>query len=189
MYCRRHKNLVTKSVRGGFGRIRACLLACSSLAVLVFALVPAPVLAATTNAGCAHANFDNQGHHYGLIKNGCLQTQSPPPPVLTPHPAPAPTTNPVSSGIPATVHAVAPVTPGVNEPTELVPGDATPTPLTVNIPPLASQPANAIVPSNDRNPWVVVGLLASALLLLLLVALVVSSYLRRQQQRANAPAH
>jgi hypothetical protein len=78
--------------------------------------------------------------------------------------------------------------PRISTPTEVVPADTTPTPLIVTSPPLASEPANASAPSDVRNPWVVVGLLASALLLLLLVALGVSVYLRRRQQIENAPA-
>lgn len=178
-------------MRGGFGIIRACLLACASLVVLAIALVPTPVLAATPSPACAHANLDNPGHHYGLIKNGCLGTPSPAPPA--PHPAPAPTPNPVSSGVsggvPATVHPVAPVIPRMSMPTEAVPPDTTPAPLIVTSPPQATEPANASVQSNDRKPWVVIGLLGSALLLLLLIALAVSGYLRRRQQGANAPAH
>lgn len=166
--------------------IRACRLVCSSLAVLALSLAPAPVLAATP--ACGHANLANPGHHYGLIKNGCLNTP-PPSPLPAPRPVPAPTPNPVSGVVPPIVHAVVPVVPHFNTPTEVVPDDAAPAPLVLTTPPAASVLIKAGVPSTDSNPWVVIGLLASSLLLLLLIALAVSGYLRRRHQRANAPAH
>lgn len=189
MYCRRQQDLVTRSVKREFGTIRACLLACLSLGVLVCALVPAPVLAASPSPACGHANLDNPGHHYGLIKNGCLQTPSPPTPAPTPHPAPAPAPNPVSGGVPVTVHPVARVIPHTGTISQVVPADATPAPLIVTNPPLPIQSANPNVSYNDRNSWVVIGLLGAGFLLLLLIAIAISGYLRRRQQTANAPAH
>src|SRR2546428_11684406 len=75
------------SLRGGLVVARACLLASSSIVVLPLVLAPAPVFAATSVPACGHANVNNPGHHYGLIKNGCLPGT---PPLIAPTAAPKP---------------------------------------------------------------------------------------------------
>jgi len=169
-------------------RIRSRLLACSSFAILVVALAPAPVLAATSSPACSHANLNNPGHHYGLIKNGCLLQPSPPPaPVPTAHPAPVPISNPVAGGV-----VIKPAQPTASPrprqaiQTGLLPADATPAPLNQTSPPLVAGHATTNFRGADHNVWAEIGLLGSALLLLLLACLGVATYLRRRQRMAAA---
>jgi hypothetical protein len=170
--------------------IRSRWVACSSFAVLLVALAPGPVLAATSSPACSHANLNNPGHHYGLIKNGCLLQQSPPPaPVPTLHPAPAPIPKPVGVGVvirPA--QPIASTGPGQSTHTGVIPADATPTPLNLTRPPLVAGHATTNSRAEDHNVWAEIALLGSALLLLLLACLGVAAYLRRRPRIAAAPA-
>src|SRR5258707_4434872 len=62
----------------------ACRMAGAGIVAFLLALAPTSALAAhSPQPACGHANLDNPGNHYGLIKNGCLP-RSPTPPAPTP---------------------------------------------------------------------------------------------------------
>lgn len=174
-------------------RIRGRVLAYSSFAVLVVALAPTSALAATPGPACGHANLNNPGNHYGLIKNGCLNQPPPPPPTPTSqpprlHPSPVPTHEPVSSGVTNIAKPIAQGIPDTSAHSDVAPAGVTPAPLSVTAPPLLGAPATANVPSAYENRWGLFALLGSALLLLLLAALGAIAYLRRRQQGTGTPA-
>ena len=169
--------------------IRACFMACSGLAALLLALAPTPGLAATTNAGCGHANLNNPGHHYGLIKNGCLRPPTPPP---TPLPIPQPTAIPTPHSSPAPIlrpaQPIAQVRPSSSPVRAVMPADTAPAPLNLTSPPVVANPAVATAQASDHSVWTWIGLVGSALLLLLLIALATTTYLRRRLRAAATPA-
>lgn len=178
-------------------KVRARVLACLSLAFLALALAPAPALAATQGPECGHANLDNPGNHYGLIKNGCLvqppppqppPTQAPPPsqpPTPAAHPPPA--SNPVSGGVTRTLHAGAPDASGANANSQPSIDIASPAPLDLTAPGSLGHAAATLPPTRNHS-WDSIWMLEWALLLLLLAALAVLAYLRRRQRAAATSA-
>src|SRR3989441_4102414 len=155
------------SLRGGLVVARACRLASPGLVVLLLVLAPTPGFAATSVPACGHANVDNPGHHYGLIKNGCLSgTPRPPAPTPAPTLAPKPDAGVVGNAIQNLSSAKA----SGSDPTDLIPPAPAPPPITVVNPLAASDPKPVTAPSGDRNLWVVMALLPIILVILLLFA-------------------
>jgi len=181
-------------VRGVFVNIRGRLLACSSVAILTVALGTPAVLASTLAPACGHANLNNPGNHYGLIKNGCVQQPPPPspspvpPPPPTAHPSPVPSPKPVSSGATNTAANGANGISDASEGRSMAP-DLAPAPLDLTGPPSRAVRANAHVTSSAPNWWDAIGLVGWALILLLLIALAAIVYLRRRQQGTATPSH
>lgn len=182
LLCRLLGTVTTRSVA------RASLLASPVLVVLFFTLASTPALAASSVPACGHANVNNPGHHYGLIKNGCLPTQSVPPP-----PVPVPTPGPTLKSPPAVV----------GDPAGSVPGGipnpgaaALPAPTIITALPasasnpqlsLATRPSSA--PAVENNIWVVMALLVIMVVLwLLLLARFSARALRLRMGLAPVPA-
>ena len=164
------------TVNGGSAVARACLLASFGLVAFAFALAPTSVAASSVPA-CGHANVNNPGHHYGLIKNGCLPGL-PVKPSPSPAPAPKPPAAPVANPIPNIPSGAKSTIPGQARSTAVEPS-----------PTSALQPAGALspvaAPAGDRNLWVVTGLLPIMLgLWLLLVAGASAKALRRHRPAA-----
>ena len=163
------------TVSGGSAVARACLLASFGLVAFAFALAPTSVAASSVPA-CGHANVNNPGHHYGLIKNGCLPGLAVKP---SPAPAPKPPAAPVANPIPNIPSSSQSSTKPVHARSIAV----EPSPTS------ALQPAGALspvaAPAGDRNLWVVTGLLPIMLgLWLLLVAGASAKALRRHRPAA-----
>jgi hypothetical protein len=150
-------------MRGGLVVGGARLLASSSLALLLFVVAPTAALASSTGPACGHANANNPGHHYGLIKNGCWPASAPKP-VLSP--VPAPKLPPTAVTPPGHVSVA---TPPASKPAAVVPAALTPSSTGAIAPALrSSKPGN--VPAIDHNLWVVTALLPSLLVIWLLLA-------------------
>jgi hypothetical protein len=155
---------------------RACFLASFGLVAFAFALAPTSVAASSVPA-CGHANVNNPGHHYGLIKNGCLPGLAVKP-SPSPAPAPKPPAAPVANPIPNIPSGAKSTIPGQARSIAVEPSPTT-----------ALQPAGSLspvaAPAGDRNLWVVTGLLPIMLgLWLLLVAGASAKALRRHRPAA-----
>lgn len=111
-----------------FTTARARLLVVPLLAISFSLLASLPATAAASVPACGHANTDNPGHHYGLIKNGCLPTSVPPSPAPVPTPVPAPVPTPVAT----------------HSPGQTVPGQAT---VPARTTPAAGTPGNQFLPA------------------------------------------
>lgn len=176
---------------------RVRLWVCSSVAMLAIALGTTSVLASTPLPACGHANLNNPGNHYGLLKNGCLHQPPPPPrapspsPVPPPppppaaHPSPSASARPVSSGVGATATPGTRAMWGTSQATPVAPAPVALGPLD-----LSGQShgvsAKPRLTTQEPNWWDAVGLPWWALLLLLLIALAatVALFARRRRQGA-----
>ncbi len=143
---------------------RARLLASSSLALLFFAVAPTAALASSAGPACGHANANNPGHHYGLIKNGCWPASAPKP---VPSPVPTPKLPPSAITPPGHV-AVAPSP--ASTPAAVVPAAVTPSSTGAITPALRGAKQPGSVAAIDRNLWVVTALLPTLLVIWLLLA-------------------
>src|SRR5256885_8768503 len=84
----------------------------AGIVAFLLAIAPTSALAApSTQPACGHANLDNPGNHYGLIKNGCL-LRSPTPP------APTPISTPVQTSASPRVINPSPKAPATDVPSE-----------------------------------------------------------------------
>ncbi len=156
---------------------RACLLASPGLVAFVVALSPTPILAASSGPACGHANVSNPGHHYGLIKNGCMPSRP-----VTPSPSSAPASNPPPAGVGNTARQIISGAPLSSTPAHAIRASE-PSPAIAIKSVGAVDPANA--PSGDRNLWVVMALLPTMLALwVLLVVGASASALHRLRQAA-----
>lgn len=165
---------------------RASLLASPVLVVLMVVLMPMSALAASSVPACGHANLNNPGHHYGLIKNGCVATPSGGP-SPAPAPTPAPKLPPVAVG--NTARNAPAATSAGTAVAHAIPVVITPLRATAVNPELraSSRPANA--PADDRDLWVVIALLPFMLVLwLLLLGIASANALQRRKRSMPVPA-
>jgi hypothetical protein len=151
----------------------ACRLAGAGVVAFLLAAAPTSALAADPpHPACGHANLDNPGNHYGLIKNGCLPG-SPTPPAPQPSPAAIPTAIPTPISTPASRPAVtqapvAPVTAGPSEtpaaaagPVYLIPaGDESEAP---------QGEVATVRPSGDTSLWLLEALLPTLIVVWLIL--------------------
>lgn len=164
------------------------MLASPVLVALFFTLAPTSVLAAASTPACGHANMNNPGHHYGLIKNGCLPTQSPipaPVPVPTSHSTPKPPPVVVSDP-PRTV----PVgTPSAGLVAPAIPDIITVLPVSASDPQLSRSTSPSNSPAVDYNIWVVMALLLIMVVLwLVLVGRISAKALGLRMRQVPVPA-
>ena len=157
---------------------RAYLLASSGLVAFAFALAPTSILAAGSVPACGHANVSNPGHHYGLIKNGCLPGRP-----VTPSPSSAPAPKPPPAPVAKTIPNVPSGAKSSGTPVQAISAAVKPSPTTALQPAGSLDPATA--PADDRYLWLVTVLLPIMLgLWLLLVAGASAKALRRRRQAA-----
>lgn len=136
--------------------------------IVAFLLAIAPISALAADSpqpACGHANLDNPGNHYGLIKNGCL-LRSP-----TPAPAPTPISTPIQT--PASPRVI---NPSPNVPATVVPSE-TPAATGGSLDlrgvgeksALPQGTAATVPPSRDTNLWLVEALLPTLVIVWLIL--------------------
>jgi hypothetical protein len=164
------------------------LLASPVLLVLFFTLAPTSALAASSVPACGHANVNNPGHHYGLIKNGCLPTQSVPPPPV-PVPTPGPTLKPPPAVVGDPVGNVPGATRSPGAAALAAPTIITALPASASSPQLSLTTSPSSAPAAEDNIWLLMALLVIMVALwLLLVARFSARTLRLRTRQVPVPA-